>query len=131
MLAAEILYKGAIALADATSGYAQANDGTTITIAAGDIFIGIVEETADNSTGAAGDIKVRVIKHGEFQFTYNGGGLTQGNIGDKVYCNDTTGDGEVGALTGGVDVEVGEIVEIISATVCRVKIDNSIGSIAA
>lgn len=127
VLGGETIFKGSLVTVDAASGYAQANDGSTITLGAGDIFAGVATDTADNSAGSSGDERIQTQHTGVFEFTYAAGGLTQANLFDEVVQNDTTGDGAVTVSGGGVQVKVGRIVEIVSATVCRVRIDGYAG----
>lgn len=80
VLAAQVIYKGSSVFADATSGYGQTNDGTTITIANGDIFLGIAYEEVDNTDGASGDVDVRYIRENTLLLPISDGSLTQANV---------------------------------------------------
>ena len=60
------------------SGHAQA-------LSAGDQCVGIAYEEGDNSSGADGDVSVRVFTQGDFLHTLASAALT--NIGDAVYAS--------------------------------------------
>ena len=70
------VYKGGFV--GLSSGYARA-------LAAGDVCVGIAYEEADNASGSAGDVSVRVYTLGDFQHALSGAALT--NIGDAVYAS--------------------------------------------
>ncbi len=70
------VYKGG--LVGLSSGYARA-------LTAGDVCVGIAYEEADNSSGSAGDVSVRVYTQGDFQHALSSAALT--NIGDAVYAS--------------------------------------------
>ena len=77
------LLAGTIAMVN-TSGYAEA--GATATSRRG---VGVVEVTADNTSGAAGAISVRV-RRGCFAFANSAStdAITRGDIGNTVYIVD-------------------------------------------
>lgn len=131
MLADEIIYKGSTVIGDATSRYAQTNDGTTITMANGDVFLGICAETADNSDGAAAAENVRVYRDGVHLLTFSDT-LTIADLHKKVYINNTTDDAvvTVTAVTDAPELCIGEIVEFIDASHARVQIDKYVGGLA-
>ena len=56
VIASDVIYEGA-AVGENGSGYARP-------LQAGDVFLGFALETADNSDGSAGDIRVRVQAKG-------------------------------------------------------------------
>ena len=132
MLAAEIVYGGRPTLLKSSGRLAFSNDGTTNTLANGDLFAGISAETMDNSTGAASAKKVRVYQDGSFLLKFSDT-LTQGDVGDKVYVNNTTDDAEVTAtaITDAPQVEIGVIVEFVSANYAYVRINSHIMQPAA
>jgi predicted RecA/RadA family phage recombinase len=70
------IYKGGFV--GLSSGYARA-------LTAGDQCVGIAYEEADNSSGSAGDISVRVFTLGDFLHALSSAALT--NIGDAVYAS--------------------------------------------
>jgi hypothetical protein len=132
MIASEIIYKGAQVLVASATGLAFTNDGTTNTLANGDIFGGIAVETVDNSGGAASDKDVRAYRKGSFLMPFSDT-LTQANVGDKVYINNVTDDSVVTVTsdTGNPQITIGEIVEFVSANRAYVAIDNYVGNVAA
>jgi len=74
--ASATIYKGGFV--GLSGGYARA-------LNAADSCVGIAYEEADNASGAAGDISVRVYTQGDFLHALSGAGLT--NIGDAVYAS--------------------------------------------
>lgn len=75
--ASSTVNKGALVGLDA-SGYARP-------LVAGDPFVGIAYEHADNAAGANGDASVRVYTLGDFGHPLAGAGQAQ--IGDAVYAS--------------------------------------------
>ena len=79
VIASDIIYEGAaVGLVDA-SGYARP-------LTSADRFAGFAESKADNSTGSAGDINVRVKKKGAVKLSVTGAVIT--DIGLPVYAQD-------------------------------------------
>ncbi len=131
-IANEIIYQGCLVTIKNSSGLAFANDGVTNTLSLADKFAGVTKLTTDNSKGGDGEENVMVYNEGVYDFDHVTGGLTQANIGDEVYLNNNSGDGAVDGATASVNIKVGRIVEVLSATKCRVRIDGYAGhSIAA
>lgn len=128
MIADEIIYKGSTVMIDASSGLAQTNDGTAITLDAGDIFAGIAMETANSTDFAAGAVDVKVYRSGSFLLTFSDT-LTQADVGSKVYVNNTTDDSVVTVTSDEttVQVTIWEIVEFVSASTAYVSIDKYVG----
>lgn len=124
VIASEIIYKGTPTFAKA-AGDAFSNDGTTNTLAVGDVFIWISVEQADNSTGAAGDQVVRTYTEGSFLLTFSDT-LTKANQGDDVFVNNVSDDSVVTITsdTGNPQVRIGKIAQFVSANTAYVKIDN-------
>lgn len=91
VLAAEIIYKGTPVLLKSSGRAAFSNDGTTNTLASGDIFAGIAYEKVDNSTGAEGDKTVRTIKRGVVEMDILGT-VTAAKVGSPVYVNNVSDD---------------------------------------
>lgn len=81
-------------------------------------LLGVAHETGDNTGGANGDLNVDFWRESQFQFPVSGG-VTQADIGKKVYAvdNDTL------SLTATNQVYVGTITEIVSATDVMVSLD--------
>ncbi|MBI3991447.1 MAG: hypothetical protein HY350_04775 [Candidatus Omnitrophica bacterium] len=78
VIASDIVYEGA-AVGENGSGYARP-------LVAGDPFKGFAERKIDNSTGAAGDLNVRLIKGGEIELSVSGAVIT--DVGQPVYASD-------------------------------------------
>ncbi len=133
MLAGQKIYEGSTALIEGTSGYAITNDGTTKTLTAGDVFAGICVETQDNSAGSNADLKVRTRSSGSFVLPFaSGDSIAQANVGDKVYINNTSDDGEVTITAdAGADLEIGVLIAIEGTDLGRVLIDGAYGNVAA
>lgn len=131
VLAAERIWKGIPVVIDGTSKYLQTNDGTTITLALGDIFVGISNEGVDNTSGSSGDLKCNVNRTGTFLLTFSDT-LTIADLGKLVYVNNVSDDEvlTVTSDTGNPQVTVGNIVEVVSASTARVSIDNSVDFVA-
>lgn len=108
--AAVDLFGGALVSKNA-AGYAKSASDT-----ASELFLGVLDKTSKNATGAAGAKIARVWKHGVFTFAASG--LTQADVGVQVYAVD---DQTVGKTTTN-SVLVGRIVEVLSATSARVRI---------
>jgi hypothetical protein len=91
-------------------------------------FVGVANETVDNSAGAAGDKSINLTKSGSFVFKAASGFTpTVADIGKEVYANT---DWEVQVSTAGLtnQYKVGTIVAIentsTGATGVRVRVDN-------
>tara|TARA_R110001599_G_scaffold329512_1_gene543538 strand:- start:571 stop:984 length:414 start_codon:yes stop_codon:yes gene_type:complete len=110
--AATEIFQGALTMHDSNGLIANA------TPSAGDSFAGVAYERVDNSAGVASEKSIRNEKHGSFLMT--GAGFTQADVGLEVRAsdNDTV---QIAALTN--SQVVGRIVEFVSATQVRVKID--------
>ena len=79
VIAADIIYEGAaVGLVDA-SGHSQP-------LTSSDRFAGFAEKQADNSTGAAAAINVRVVKQGSISLSVTGAVIT--DFGQPVYATD-------------------------------------------
>lgn len=123
LLADQIIYEGTPVFADASSGFAQSNDGSTITLATGDVFLGICEEKIDATGYSSGDLRVKVRTQGVLEMTI-AGTVTQAKIGDAVYVNNTTDNGTVTltAAGDGSDCQIGYLVDYISSTKGKVML---------
>ncbi len=107
------LFEGALITLNA-SGYAvKAADTTNFT------FVGVCDETADNSSGSAGDIRVKVWTYGVIDVVA-GFSAAAADAGLKVYATDDQTVDKVGTTTN--DILVGKIVEVVSASKLRVAI---------
>ena len=79
VIAADIIFQGAaVGLVDST-GYARP-------LTSVDRFVGFAELKADNASGSAGDIDVRVRSRGDIKLTVSGLVIT--DIGQPVYASD-------------------------------------------
>lgn len=127
VLQSEIIYKSTPTFAKATGGFAFSNDGSTNTLADGDVFLWISVEQVDNSTGASGADYVRTYTEGNFLLTFSDT-IAQENVGDKVYVNNTSDDSVVTITsdTGNPEVCIGVIAEFVSANSAYVKIDGRV-----
>ncbi len=110
-LAAVKVFKGAL-LTFNSAGYADVGD-------ASEPLAGVAIETVDNSAGAAGDKTVRVWRTGVF--TFAGSGFTQADVGKQVQVSDDQT--VVLNSAGSGKVQIGRIVEFVSATSVRVQIN--------
>lgn len=133
MQQAEIVYKGVPVFIDASDKYLQTNDGTTIALGAGDIYVGISYEGCDNSAGADGAKECRVWKEGVFLLTFSDT-LVQADVGKEVYVNDTTDDAVVTvtpAASMALQVTVGRLIRREDATHGWVRINNHVDTAVA
>ena len=105
------IYAGSLVCLN-TSGYAVPGADT-----ASFKFLGVAREQADNSSGANGDITVRVRRKGVFRLVASGMAVT--DIGAAVYVSD---DQTVAKSTTN-SVACGKIAEFVSATEVGVDID--------
>lgn len=131
--AAEIIYKGVPVFLDASDKQLQSNDGTSIALGAGDIFVGISYEGCDNSAGADGAKKCRVWKTGVFLLPFSDT-LADADIGKPVYVNDTTDDSVVtvtAAASMALQVTIGRLVGRESASLGWVRIDQYVDTAVA
>ena len=117
------IYKGAAVGVNA-SGYAVPMAHGTANLK----FVGIANDTVDNSAGSAGDKSLNVTKSGSFVLKAASGFTpTVANLGAEVYANT---DWEVQVATAGLtnQYKLGTIVAVESAstgdTGVRVRIDN-------
>jgi len=118
VVADDCIYGGSLVAVNA-AGYANPGADT-----AGLIFVGVAEERADNSGGAAGAIEVNVRRRGEFLFA-SASALTIANVGDSVVLSD---DQTVALAADAInDIACGKITEVPSASTCWVSIDGAVG----
>ena len=103
------IYGGSFVALDA-QGYA-------VPLTTGLAFAGIAEEDADNSSGADGDISLRVV--GEVIVELDVTGVTgPADVGKTVYAD---ADDSLDLVDAGSDVAIGKIVQHIGGTTCLVK----------
>lgn len=94
--AGALIELGNMAAIDTATGYLVPASDTT-----GLVVVGVASETADNSTGADGDVTARILRNQSFLL--ENAGLTQANVGQDVYVRDgvtvaATGDVVAGRL---------------------------------
>jgi hypothetical protein len=107
------LYGGGLVAVDA-DGYAVPGADT-----AGLKICGVAQEQVDNSSGADGDLTVKV-RRGR-AFLLKGSGLTQAMLGDTLYAVDDETVAAASVTTN--DIPAGKMVEFVSATAAWVLID--------
>lgn len=78
VIASDIIYEGS-SVGDNGAGYNRP-------LVAGDPFRGFAQKKVDNSSGAAGDKNVNVIKSGEIELAVSGAVIT--DVGQPVYASD-------------------------------------------
>lgn len=117
------IYKGALVGVNG-SGYLVSMDNAVASLK----FIGVANETIDNSAGSAGDKAMNVTKSGSFVFKAASGYTPAiADIGKEVYANTNW---EVQTGTGGLinQYKVGTITALentsTGATGVRVRVDN-------
>ena len=130
---AEIIYKGVPVTLDASDRMLQENDGTSITLAAGDIFVGISAEKVDNSAGADGAKECRVWQRGTFLLKFSDT-LSGDERGSAVYINNTSDDAVVTLTSDAAaaqQIRIGTLVDIEANNYGWVNIDRYIGEVSA
>ena len=103
--ASTVIFKGAIVMSNATGYLAPA------AALADAVMAGIAYEKADNANGADGDVNCKLLREGSFELS--GSGFTQADLGLAVYASD---DQTVSTTQGTNEVEVGKIVQVVSAS---------------
>lgn len=116
MASGETVYEGAKVCMN-SSGYA-----INAVKATGNVFMGVAAETVDNSAGGDGDKTVKVFR--KYAHEFASAGLTQADLGKKVYLSDN----ETVGLSVSYDIYVGNIMEVISATRTMVDIEPATGT---
>jgi len=115
LMDAVAIYKGSLVYADASAGYC------TYTPTASRPFFGVAYETVDNSAGSAGDLAIRVWATGVHNFIAASADQTW--IGKEVWGSIAANPQTVVVSDPGAGAVVGRVVEVVSATEVRVKID--------
>jgi hypothetical protein len=105
-VAADILYEGSAG---------GDSSGNVRPLVAADAFCGFVVRQCDNSAGAAGDKKVRLMVEGYVQADITGVASVD-DLGATVYMSDD----DVFTLTSSSNSSVGKIARYISGTTCLV-----------
>jgi len=123
------IWKGAPVFVN-SSGYAYSNDGTTNTLANGDMFVGWADDTVE-STSANGGAYIKVRATGTVVVLI-AATAAQTDVGQNVFVNNNT-DNALVSLTSHASnpqVTVGQILEIIDATHVRIN-TNGVYTVAA
>ena len=119
MAAVKIYQGGAVGVVSGT-GYA-----TPLLVATSGItFVGVAEETVDNSAGSAGDLWIRVRRTG--LVGWNSSGLTIANISNKVYFVSGSDDNTVSATVSAI--LAGTLSAFDSNSVAWVNIDQAVAT---
>ncbi len=126
-----VIYKGSLVVS--VGGYASSVYATGAT---GDVFLGVAEETVDNTVvgHASGFKSIRVYRNGSFKFIKSGGSAVQADVGAAAYTDvSAAGGANYITLTNAThDSYVGIITECVDSTYLRVSIKtNDILNIAA
>lgn len=112
VIASDIIYEGAY-VGENGSGYSRP-------LTAGDPFQGVCVRQADNSSGSAGDINVRVRTKGILSnVAVTGATAVTANDGASVYASDDN----TLTLTAGSNTFVGNVLRWISSGYCDVEYD--------
>jgi hypothetical protein len=107
------IWKGALVCVDSTGYLVPASDTANLR------FVGVAFESVDNTGGASGAKRCRVVKRGTF--VYNRiGSFTQADIGTTARA---ITDNEV-AKTSTNNIVVGTVVELLDGNRVRIRIDN-------
>lgn len=110
VIASDIVYEGA-AVGENASGYARP-------LEAGDVFLGFAEKQADNSSGSAGDVNVRVKSRGYIKAAITDGAITL-NDRQAVYMSDD----DTFTLTSTSNSLVGYVAQWVSTGYAIVEFD--------
>ena len=109
VIASEIIYEGAAVGSVLGTGHARP-------LVSGDNFQGFCTTKADNSSGSAADINVKVRRKGSIQLSVTGAVIT--DIGRPVYASDDNA-----FALAGIGTLVGHVQRFVSAGVCIVSFD--------
>ncbi|MFN3690405.1 MAG: hypothetical protein ACK4UU_05700 [Fimbriimonadales bacterium] len=107
------IWKGALVCVDSTGYLIPASDAANLR------FVGVAFESVDNTGGANGSKRCRVIKRGSFVYNRSGA-YTQADVGATVRA---LSDNEV-AKSSTNNIVVGTVVELLDANRVRIRIDN-------
>ncbi|MCP3177298.1 cytoplasmic protein [Desulfuromonas sp. KJ2020] len=117
VIASDIIYEGA-AVGENGSGYARP-------LVAADPFLGFAERQADNSSGSAGDERVRVKTRGRVQLAISGLAITA-NDRPAVYASDDN----TFTLTATSNSLIGYVSRWVSTGVAIVEFDAALAKAA-
>lgn len=104
IIATDIVFEGA-AVGESSS------NGTGRPLVAGDVFLGFAIAKADNASGAAGDINIRVREKGRVQLVVTGVS-SKADLGATVYGDDDN----AFTLTNSSNTVIGKIVRWLMST---------------
>lgn len=110
VVATDIIYEGA-AVGDNASGYARP-------LVAGDSFLGFAREQADNASGAAGAVKVKLWEKGKIEIAVTGA-TGPGDVGENVYATDD----DTFTMTSSGASSIGKIARHVTGTICVVQFE--------
>lgn len=110
VIASDIIYEGA-AVGDNGSGYARP-------LQAGDPFRGFATQQCDNSSGSAGDKRVRTRTKGRIQLSITSLAIT--DVGKDVYASDDN----TFTLTQSTNTRIGHVVQYVSSGVGIIEFCN-------
>jgi len=108
------IWKGALVCVDSTGYLVPASDTANLR------FVGVAFESVDNTGGANGAKRCRVVKRGTFVYNRTGAAYTQADIGTTARA---VTDNEV-AKTSTNNIVVGTVVELLDGNRVRIRIDN-------
>jgi len=111
MLQAAIPVKASTHLYEGMAIGEDSSNGTADLLAASDSFLGFALREADNSSGSAGDIDVKLAVKGLIELTVTGG--AQNTLGAAVYATDSN---TFSTTDSGSDTQIGTIYQQISGT---------------
>ena len=110
VIASDIIYQGA-AVGEDTNGYARP-------LSAGDPFLGFAEEKVDNSSGSAGDVRVRVKSRGYVKLPITSIAVTS-NDRPVVYASDDN----AFTLTASTNSPIGRVAQWLETGYAIVEFD--------
>ena len=111
LIASDIIYAGA-AVGESSSS------GTARPLVAADTFLGFAVGKADNSSGSASDITVRLRKKGTVKIPVTGA-ASAADVGATVYADDDN----AFTLTSSSNSSIGKVTRWISSTTCMVRFE--------
>jgi len=107
VIASDIIYEGAAVGESASLGTARP-------LVAGDTFLGFAFRKADNSAGAAGDVKADLLAMGVVELPI--ASVATADLGATVYASDD----DTFTLSSTGNTAIGKIVEIVATGIARV-----------
>lgn len=112
MIASDVIYEGAAVGESSSSGNARPLEG-------GDNFLGFATAKADNASGSAGDVNVRVRSRGIVKLSVTGVSADD-DLGATVYATDD----DTFTLTASGGSSIGKVHRWISGTTCMVAFES-------